>query len=232
MVIGGAALALGHVETRPRTALAGGWASLELINPLQVAVVGVPVVFDAQMLQHGIMPNVWVPSAISFVHETTGEQQLVHLTVLSEAYAIARGEVTFTEEGTYRMHTAEMGPEVDLGRVVALLPGPDEVISVLYAGSDPGKKKETITTGNVVETTILDNSFADATLEVTAGTTVSWTNSSVLPHQVKFADDAIEASPMLHQGESFTVTFDVAGEYTYVCTPHPHMAGVVRVQEA
>jgi plastocyanin len=232
MVIGGAALALGKIETRPPTALAGGWASLEFINPLQVAVVGVPVTFDAQVLQHGVSPNPDMGGSISFVHETTGETQLAQLSVISRDYAIARGEVTFADAGTYRMFTADMGFEVDLGRVVALLPGPDEVISVLYANSDLGKKEEVIATGDVVETTILDNSFADAALEVTAGTTIRWTNTSVLVHQVKFADDSIEASPMLHQGESFTVTFDDAGEYSYFCTPHPNMTGLVRVQEA
>jgi amicyanin len=184
------------------------------------------------MLQHGIMPNVWVPSAVNFVHETTGEQLLVRLTTLSEDYAIARGEVTFTEAGTYRMHTTEMGPEVDLGRVVAVLPGPDEVISVLYRNSELAKKEETIESGNVVETTILENSFADPMLEVTAGSTVRWTNSSILPHQVKFADDGIETSPMLHQGESFSVTFDAAGDYSYFCAPHPEMTGVVQVKGA
>jgi plastocyanin len=232
MVIGGAALALGQVEFRPRPALAGGWASLELINPLQVAIVGLPTVVDAQVLQHGVHPSSGFPGAIRFVHKTTGEEIIAHLAPISNEFAIVRGEFTLTAEGVYQMHTFDMGFEIELGSVEALLPASGEVISELRTDSatTPGNSDKAIAVD--VETEILDNSFADPVLEVPAGTTVRWTNTSVLPHQMRFDDTSIETSAMLRQGDSFTVTFGEPGEYTYICTPHPHMTGLVRVQES
>ena len=35
--------------------------------------------------------------------------------------------------------------------------------------------------------------------------------------------------PSHRSGESFTYTFDTAGTYVYVCTPHPWMIGEVQV---
>src|SRR5680860_1603229 len=88
MVAGGATLTLGQRMVRQPAALAGGWASLELINPLRVVVVGVPTVIDAQMLRHGVNPDASLPGAIQFFDEAHEEAQIVQLEVISEELAI------------------------------------------------------------------------------------------------------------------------------------------------
>ncbi|MDQ3523902.1 MAG: plastocyanin/azurin family copper-binding protein [Chloroflexota bacterium] len=232
MILGGAALALGQRESRQPAALAGGWASLELINPLGVAVVGVPTIVDAQMLRHGVNPDASLPGAMQFLNEETGEELIVRMEVVSDAHAIVRGEVTLNEAGTYRMQTWQMGPEISLGRMEAVDPASGDVISALRSAPDTLDTEVACSSGdtaNVVETDILDGSFADPVLDVAVGTTVRWVNTSVVPHQVVFDNLAFDSSVMLHQDDTFSVTFAEAGEFDYFCGPHPWMVGTVSV---
>lgn len=229
MVIGGAAVAVGQREARQPSALAGGWASLELINPLEVMIVDVPTMVDAQILQHGVRPNAGFPAAIRFIHETSGEEEIVRLDVISRAYAIVRGEVSLTTAGTYRMQTSGMGPEIELGQVEAIEPEPDDVISQLVPMPEAVAACASGDTAGGVTTDILDRSFADPTLEVAAGTTVTWVNTSSVPHNVVFDDLSLDSSPVLHQDDTFSTTFARAGEFPYICSLHPNMTGRVRV---
>lgn len=231
MALGGAGVALSR-SMAWRPAVAGGWASLELINPLQVAVVDVPVVIDAQILQHGVHPNADFGGAIRFTHDTSGTEETVRLAVVSRAHAIARGEHTFAEAGRWRMVTTDMGPEVELGAVEVVAPDDGEVISSLWSGPGLAAVCGDVVTGPEVETDILDGAFADPRLEVAAGTTVTWVNTSAVPHQVASRDDAFETSAMLKEGDRFSVTFDEPGDYAYFCAPHPFMTGVVVVTGA
>lgn len=231
MVLGGAGVALGR-SMAWRPALAGGWASLELLNPLQVAVVDLPVTIDAQILQHGVTPNADFGGAIRFIHETSGAEETLRMTVVSRALAVARGEHAFTEAGRWRMVTSDMGPEVELGTVEVVAPDAGDVISSLWHGPDVAAACGDVASGPAVETDILADAFADPRLEVAAGTTVTWVNTSPMPHQVVFDDAAIPGSAMLKQDDRFSVTFDEPGEYAYHCAPHPFMTGVVVVTGA
>lgn len=228
MALGGAILAIGRQPAPQHSALAGGWASLEMINSLQVAVVGVPVVIDAQNLAHGVRP-VASPGAIRFLNEESGDEQIARLEVISEEFAIVRGEVTLTEPGAYRMWTWEMGPEIDLGLVQAIEPGAGDVISTLRP--DPGTEvaRSGGETAEEVTTEILSMSFAEPVLAVPAGTTVTWINTTSMPHQISFRENAFNSSAMLHQDDTFSVTFAEAGEFEYFCAPHPSMVGIVSV---
>lgn len=69
--------------------------------------------------------------------------------------------------------------------------------------------------------------FSPATLTVKAGTTVTWTNQDSATHDVK--GDAFASEP-LSQGETFSFTFDKAGNYDYICSFHPSMTGKVIVE--
>jgi plastocyanin len=70
--------------------------------------------------------------------------------------------------------------------------------------------------------------FAPATLTVSAGTTVTWTNRDEEPHTVA-ADDGSFHSPGMGTGATFTHTFSTAGTFDYVCSIHPMMHGTVVV---
>lgn len=231
LALGGAILAVGQRPDHRSSALAGGWASLELINPLRVVVVGVPAVIDAQYLVHGVRPAA-SPGAIKFLDEETGDEQTVRLEVISDAHAIVRGEVTLSQPGMYRMRTWQMGPEIEMGHVQAIEPGAGDVISALRNTPEAPELAVACSgegAANEVITEILADSFAEPLLEVAAGTTVTWANTSIVPHQVVFDNLAFDSSVMLHQDDTFSVTFTDAGEFGYYCGPHPFMKGIVRV---
>src|SRR6478735_7546568 len=76
----------------------------------------------------------------------------------------------------------------------------------------------------------IDNfKFGVASLEVAAGTTVTWTNRDDVPHTVTSSTKVFK-SPPLDTGETFTYTFKQAGTFEYYCALHPHMTGKVVVK--
>jgi len=78
----------------------------------------------------------------------------------------------------------------------------------------------------------IDNfSFTPATLTVSLGSTVTWTNRDDIPHTVVSADDPkVFKSKVLDTDEEFSFKFDKAGTYSYFCSIHPKMTGKVVVQ--
>jgi plastocyanin len=85
--------------------------------------------------------------------------------------------------------------------------------------------------GMAVEIEIKDFKFDENRLEVTAGTKVRWVNRDPVAH-TSTADGRAWDSPLIGPGETYEVTFDEAGEFTYHCRPHPFMKAVVVVTEA
>jgi plastocyanin len=79
--------------------------------------------------------------------------------------------------------------------------------------------------------TIVDFAFQPASLEVPAGSTVTWTNSGAATHTVT-ADNGAFDSGRLAPGASFSQTFDTAGTFTYHCEIHAQMVGTIVVIEA
>jgi len=76
----------------------------------------------------------------------------------------------------------------------------------------------------------IDNfSFSPATLEIKAGTTVTWTNADDIPHTV-VSNDKIFKSKVLDTDQKFSFTFDKPGTYPYFCSLHPKMTAKVVVQ--
>src|ERR671916_665060 len=75
------------------------------------------------------------------------------------------------------------------------------------------------------------NSFNPSPVEVKVGETVTWINDDSGRHTVTSKDDGIFDSGVLGKGQSFSYTFDTAGEYPYYCEPHPNMVGTVVVTE-
>jgi plastocyanin len=71
--------------------------------------------------------------------------------------------------------------------------------------------------------------FDPGTVEVEAGTKVTWSNDDPAPHTVT-AEDGDFDSDILDGGQSFSFTFDEPGTYTYLCNVHPDMKGTVKVR--
>jgi plastocyanin len=85
---------------------------------------------------------------------------------------------------------------------------------------------DTTSTGS--EVAIESFTFSPETVEITAGTTVTWTNNDEAMHTAT-ADDGSFDTGAINQGETASVTFDEPGTYTYVCSFHPGMKGTIIV---
>jgi plastocyanin len=70
--------------------------------------------------------------------------------------------------------------------------------------------------------------FEPEALTIKAGDSVVWVNKDPFPHTVK-SDRAFESQPIL-SGQSWTTTVATRGELAYICTLHPTMKAVLRVQ--
>lgn len=71
--------------------------------------------------------------------------------------------------------------------------------------------------------------FGIVSLEIAAGTTVTWTNRDDVPHTVVSLTKVFK-SPALDTGEQFSYTFKDAGTYEYYCSMHPRMTGKIVVK--
>jgi plastocyanin len=75
------------------------------------------------------------------------------------------------------------------------------------------------------------NSFSPNPVEVKVGETVTWINDDSGRHTLT-SKDGIFNSGIMGKGQSFSFTFNKAGEYPYFCSPHPNMVGTVVVTES
>jgi plastocyanin len=73
--------------------------------------------------------------------------------------------------------------------------------------------------------------FAPASVSVSVGDRVTWTNGDGVGHTAT-ADDASFDTGTIAGGGSDTVTFSTAGTFAYHCTIHPAMSGTITVQAA
>jgi plastocyanin len=71
--------------------------------------------------------------------------------------------------------------------------------------------------------------FQGQTVTISTGQAVRWTNGDPVEHTVTF-DGAEPGSPPIPPNSSYVHRFDKPGTYTYHCTPHPFMTGVVVVK--
>lgn len=130
------------------------------------------------------------------------------------------GGVTFSQvfdtPGTYD-YVCAIHPEMR-GTVTVAAP-PDSA-----AGSDVPAA------GGDVPVSIVDMVYAPATVEVTAGTTVHWTNLDAVVHTVSARDGSFN-SGVMQTGVEFSQTFDEPGTYDYFCAIHPLQAGQVVVTD-
>lgn len=81
------------------------------------------------------------------------------------------------------------------------------------------------------------NSFDPAAIEIDPGTTVVWEwedSGHSATHEPLGDEDQLWDSEVLNAGDEYDYTFDDAGDYAYVCTPHraqDHLGGVRVVDE-
>lgn len=79
------------------------------------------------------------------------------------------------------------------------------------------------------EVAIVDFTFRPATVNVPAGTTVTWTNEDTFAHSIQPEADLFPTSPDIGPGETFSHTYEEPGTYPYICGIHNSMTGAVVV---
>jgi plastocyanin len=84
-------------------------------------------------------------------------------------------------------------------------------------------------TGPVVAISIRGLAFHGPADSVALGTTVEWKNDDPLAHTVTATDGGFQ-SPLIEPGQTWRHTFTAPGTYSFYCTPHPFMRGVVVVR--
>lgn len=82
--------------------------------------------------------------------------------------------------------------------------------------------------------TITGFAFSPATVNVSVGDTVTWTNNEAggVPHTASSDTAGVFDSGNLNNGQSFSRTFTQAGTVAYHCNVHPGMTGSVVVTAA
>jgi plastocyanin len=105
---------------------------------------------------------------------------------------------------------------------------PDEVLAIagpFIVSSDAATPAATpnatpAANEDMVTVKMVDYGFEPAELKIAAGTTVTWTNTGMMPHDAA-ADDGSFDTGFLTSGKSATVTFTKPGTFPYICTLHP-----------
>jgi plastocyanin len=75
---------------------------------------------------------------------------------------------------------------------------------------------------------IRSTSFQPASVQVTVGATVTWTNFDGVNHTVTSDTDAFESGTLV-DGDMYSFTFNTVGTFPYHCTFHPGMRASVVV---
>jgi plastocyanin len=74
-----------------------------------------------------------------------------------------------------------------------------------------------------------NTAFSPSPVTVAVGTTVTFVNNDVAPHDAR-ADNGGFSTPVLQPGGTANVTLSTAGNFVYHCSIHPGMVGTVTVQ--
>ena len=140
------------------------------------------------------------------------------------------GAATPAAGGAPSMPTCTPLPETVSGAVPGQQPAPPAPASPeATAAAAPTEAAAAPTEAPAAQTanvTIANFAFDPGTLNITAGTTVVFTNNDSATHTAT-ADDGSWDTGNLAQGASASITFDTPGTYTYHCAIHPSMTATI-----
>ena len=108
--------------------------------------------------------------------------------------------------------------------------GAGNATNATTAGTSGGGNTVSIVPGS---STLTDTAYQPNPVQVSVGTTVTWTNDDAQPHTVSSGQNATPDgtfdSGIMAPGATFEHTFTEAGEFPYFCLLHPNMVGTVSV---
>lgn len=105
----------------------------------------------------------------------------------------------------------------------------DTAVAAPPPAARPGPRR--VVTPAAVAGRMRQFTFSPGRITITAGTTISWTNTDPVAHTIT-ADDGSWSSGTIEPGTVWRRRFDRPGTFTFHCTPHPFMKGVVIVRAA
>jgi manganese oxidase len=123
---------------------------------------------------------------------------------------------------------------------VLALVGTGLIFAATHGGFAPSSTPQVSTSQNkavfgVIQVNMRNDVFTPAHIQVTLGTTVTWTNQDNVPHSVVFSPVVLTAnnnweSGLIYPGQSYSYTFTSRGTFQYHCQEHPfEMTGSVIV---
>jgi plastocyanin len=86
------------------------------------------------------------------------------------------------------------------------------------------------TPSSTVDIDIAKFAYGPKEITIAPGTKIIWTNHDETPHTVTSNDKSF-ASKGLDTDDKFEHTFTSEGDFSYICTVHPFMTGVVHVRK-
>jgi plastocyanin len=204
-------------------AVAGGWAIVELTRPVPVVIVGKEVTIQFRVLGHGRpdAPQEGLEATVTLIHRESKARTSVSAVATADDPALYEASFTLKKAGAYKW-SIEPAPYA-----ATAMP----TLSVYATAADAEKAEAAETNGPGTGVSILESAFDPARIVVAPGTTVEWTNTSVIPHQVVWSDLNLDDSGILETDGTYRLTFDEPGTYRYFCGPHPFMIGEIVVSE-
>ena len=102
-------------------------------------------------------------------------------------------------------------------------------LSIVALGGEMKETDVTTTKQNKIE--IKDFAFNPQTITVKSGEKITWINRDEEPHTVVSVDKQWKKSTALDTDQEFTITAGAPGTYTYFCSVHPKMTGMIVVEK-
>jgi len=78
---------------------------------------------------------------------------------------------------------------------------------------------------------IKDFAFNPQTITVKSGEKVTWINRDEEPHTIVSVERQFKKSTALDTDQEFTITAGAPGTYSYFCSVHPKMTGIIIVEK-
>ena len=131
--------------------------------------------------------------------------------------------MTVLAQSEYAKRTADAAQGAAAANVLKKIIGPPDKTMDLFNNAEAAKPGALA----VVKVSMRNMQFNPQTLKVKKGTVVEWNNEDLVPHT---ATSASFDSGTIGPGKSWRYTFTKAGQFSYTCTFHPLMTGVVTVK--
>lgn len=126
----------------------------------------------------------------------------------------------------------EPAPEQPPGPSEQPTAAPEQPAAAPAPPEEPARRRKDRTSARAAangSVTIADFAFTPAQITIDEGDTVTWTNKGPTAHSATAPDGSFDTG-IFPAGQSRSHTFNDAGTFSYICTPHPNMHGTIVVR--